>query len=151
CDGAPVAPAKRTACESGALAAPPNTNPKIDTVLSSIPNTIEPTDCLNESTIRRKSGGLRAPLPPATVGVRRSGAVFAVFVMCSAVLDAMHQLSGSLGTRQILDNHERTCSRPPHRQPPGQGAPRQTTFAGWGGAADRRFQSAGLAGLDRQM
>jgi len=52
---APVAPASSTACESGAAAATPKTRPKIDTVPSSMPNTMEPTEATKERRIRPAS------------------------------------------------------------------------------------------------
>ena len=55
---APVAPASSTARESGAAKATPKTSPKIETVPSSMPNTMEPTEAWKESPIR--PGRLRA-------------------------------------------------------------------------------------------
>jgi len=49
---APVPPASSTARESGAEAATPKTRPKIETVPSSMPNTIEPTESRNERQTR---------------------------------------------------------------------------------------------------
>jgi hypothetical protein len=51
----PVPPASSTACESGAAAATPKTRPKMETVPSSMPNTIEPAEPVNERRIRPAS------------------------------------------------------------------------------------------------
>jgi hypothetical protein len=49
---APVPPASSTTRESGAAAATPKTSPKMETVPSSMPNTMEPTESVNERRIR---------------------------------------------------------------------------------------------------
>ena len=52
---APVPPASSTALELGAEAATPKTRPKIETVPSSMPKTMDPTEAKKERRIRPAS------------------------------------------------------------------------------------------------
>ena len=70
---APVAPASSTAWESGAEKATPKTRPKIETVPSSMPNTIEPTEATKERRICPNSVRGRSA-EPSSLGRRSAGA-----------------------------------------------------------------------------